>query len=211
FPLYLYFHGGGFVFGSIHSDVAECARISTSSGMLVLSANYRHTDTHPFPAQHDDAWSALQFVLSSSPELRQVDHTRILVAGASAGANLALVTALRAGAENIPLAGLVLQSPWLADPALFPDSSSASQHAAGPVVTAADLAWYVALLAAGTAASPLLAADEDLLKLPRTYVQVCGMDPLRDDGLVFCARLKEMGIDVGLDVYPGLPHAFNNI
>ncbi|KAF7547654.1 hypothetical protein G7Z17_g7588 [Cylindrodendrum hubeiense] len=99
FPLYLYFHGGGFLFGSIDSDTADCARISTSSSIMVLSANYRHTDTHTFPSQHDDAWSALQFVLSSPPELTQVDPTRILVAGASAGANLALVTALRAGAE----------------------------------------------------------------------------------------------------------------
>lgn len=104
-PLYYYLHSVGFLFGSLSSDDYDCRRLCAAHSIVVLSVNYRHTDTDTYPTQHNDAFTALQFALDYALEWG-VDAEKIIVAGESAGASLAAATVIRAHNEVYGLRAL---------------------------------------------------------------------------------------------------------
>ncbi|MFI0481406.1 alpha/beta hydrolase [Actinomadura sp. 9N215] len=208
-PTVLYFHPGGFVMGSAHlmQDVAR--RLAHDLGAWVVSVDYRLAPEHPFPAAVDDAMAALTWVTNSVGELGG-DPARVGLAGESSGANLAAVTALRARDAGIPVAGQLLASPVTDFSASFP---SVAENADGYFLTRDDLAVIRWLYfedddarAADPCVSPALAPD--LTGAAPAVIGVAGFDPLRDDGIVYAARLLEAGVPTALRVYPGLIHPF---
>ncbi len=93
--LYYYIHGGGFLFGSLESSDYECRRVCIANQIAVLSVNYRHTDTHSYLTKHNDAWYALEYATAHAAEW-EIDVGKIIIAGESAGANLAAAVVMRA-------------------------------------------------------------------------------------------------------------------
>jgi acetyl esterase len=208
--LVVFFHGGGFVFGSLdsHYDVT-CRALSAGAGCHVLSVDYRLAPEHPFPAAVEDADLALGWAAAEAAALGADPH-RIVLAGGSAGGNLAAVAALRAHDRGGPRAcGQLLFYPVADAPGPTP---SYRDFAEGFYLTQADMAWfwqqYVPDPASGTdpAAAPLRAPD--LAGLPPALVITAGHDPLRDEAEAYAARLREAGVPVVLQRYPGTIHGF---
>ncbi|KAA9156573.1 alpha/beta hydrolase [Amycolatopsis acidicola] len=211
-PTVLYLHPGGFVLGSAHlfQDVAR--RLSHELGAVVVSVDYRLAPENPFPAATEDAAAALAWVRENIGSLGG-DASRIGLAGESAGANLAIVTALGAASGGPGGAGvkaLLLASPFTDATASYP---SKTENAEGYFITVEDLEVVNKLYFGGDAAlardprvSPALA--DNLADLPRTIIGVAGFDPLRDDGIVFAGRLLQAGVPVMLRVYPGFIHPY---
>ncbi|WP_028923966.1 alpha/beta hydrolase [Pseudonocardia acaciae] len=205
----LYFHPGGFTLGSAHlmQDVAR--RLAHELSACVVSVDYRLAPEHPFPAAVDDALAALRWAVDSAAELGG-DPNRIGLAGESSGANLAAVTALAARDAGIPVAGQLLASPVTNFAARHP---SVEENAEGYFLNRSDLdtvrRYYFHdddALAADPRISPALTAD--LAGVAPAVVGVAGFDPLRDDGIVYAARLLQAGVRTALRVYPGLIHPF---
>ncbi|GII64871.1 hypothetical protein Skr01_49560 [Sphaerisporangium krabiense] len=208
-PTVLYFHPGGFVMGSAHlmRDVAR--RLSHELSAVVVSVDYRLAPEDPFPAAVEDAADALAWARANLDRLG-ADPGRIGLAGESSGGNLAAVTALRAARSGDPVRALLLASPVTDFTTSYP---SMTENAAGYFLEAKDLTVISELYFGGdpeaardARVSPALA--EDLGALPPTVVGVAGFDPLRDDGVVFAARLLRAGVPTTLRVYADLIHPF---
>ncbi|GAA4228356.1 alpha/beta hydrolase [Actinomadura meridiana] len=208
-PTVLYFHPGGFIMGSAHlmQDVAR--RLAHDLGAWVVSVDYRLAPEDRFPAAIEDAMAALVWAADAVADLGG-DPARIALAGESSGANLAAVTARRARDAGIPVAGQLLASPVTNFAARRP---SVDENADGYFLTRDDLdvirRTYLGgddARAADPRVSPALAAD--LAGVAPAVVGVAGYDPLRDDGIVYAARLLEAGVPTALRVYPGLIHPF---
>ncbi|MEV7005560.1 alpha/beta hydrolase [Streptosporangium sp. NPDC051022] len=208
-PTVLYFHPGGFVTGSAHlmQDVAR--RLSHELSAVVVSVDYRLAPENPFPAAVEDASAALDWVRANVGRLG-ADAGRIGLAGESSGGNLAAVTALLAARSGNPVRALLLASPVTDFTASYP---STAENATGYFLETEDLAVIGKLYFRGdhetardVRVSPALAGD--LGGLPPTVVGVAGFDPLRDDGVVFAARLLQAGVPTTLRVYADLIHPF---
>ncbi|KAL1903160.1 hypothetical protein Sste5346_000444 [Sporothrix stenoceras] len=219
-PVYIFFHGGGYFLGSLDTEDANCRHLALQTRVAVVNVGYRHTPEHPFPAASDDAWSAFQWVVSQGPELK-FDNSKIVVGGISAGATLAISVALKASEtqSSVRPRGLVLTVPATVHPNHFPadlikGEPSLIQNAEAPFINAARLRGFMAMYKptpeTHPAVSPLLVEASVLasLQLKRVAVHVAGRDPLRDEGLLFEAKLRLAGIPTTLYTYPGLPHAF---
>lgn len=209
--LVVYFHGGGWVVGSIESADSACRFLARHSGASVLSVQYRLAPEHPFPAAPDDALAAFRFAVSRAADWGH-DPGLIAVAGDSAGGNLAAVLCqdLRTAEETHPAFQLLF----------FPVTDLSTKHpsyaafADGYFLTEKQMDWYRGhYLSGGQPAtdprvSPLLA--EDLTGLPPAYVAVSGFDVLRDDGEAYARRMAAAGVRVALRRHDGLIHAFVN-
>ncbi|RON10911.1 lipase [Pseudomonas brassicacearum] len=205
-PCILYLHGGGWVVGDLDSHDFICAELAMVSGVLVIAVDYRLAPEHPFPAAFDDClsvWRAL--CVGASPFA--LDATRMLVAGDSAGGNLAaaLCLALRDRGERLPCAQVLIY-PGLGGDARLP---SRSECADAPLLSSSDLDCYHALYLRGTRqpsayAMPLLA--DDFSGLPPAMIAVAQFDPLRDDGVTYARRLEAAGGEVSLYSGKGLVH-----
>ena len=205
--LMVYFHGGGFVVGSLDSHDVLCRFLATHAGVSVLSVDYRLAPEHPFPAAVDDAKAAFMFAAAKAASWGH-DPARIGVGGDSAGGNLAAVLCqgLR-GARVRPAFQLLLYP--VTD--VSRHSSSYREFAEGYFLTERQMNWYTDhYLGDGDRTdprvSPLLA--EDLSDLPPAYVAVAGFDPLRDEGEAYARRLAEAGTPVALRRHDGLIHGF---
>lgn len=206
----LFFHGGGMLFGSERTDDVLCSRIADDAGITVLSVIYRHTPQHKHPAQHDDAWDAFQSIRDGTTDIGVDLSHGIGVMGVSAGAGLAAGVVLRElgyakatpGYSSIAN-GLILSIPWLIHIDNYPferfaaaENTSKIQCEAAAVVPIDRLRLFSDILAAQPN-DPLLnialAPDAQLKEWPRTAIMVAGMDPLRDDGLLFATRLEALG------------------
>jgi acetyl esterase/lipase len=199
----VYFHGGGFLFGSEETDDYLCATMAKTLGVTVLSVIYRHTPDWQHPSQHEDAHDALAYIKANALALAVDEGVGVL--GISAGAGLAAATTLRG--LDIPedrfIRGVVLSIPWLIHVDNYPFElfaeprlSSQQQCRDAPVIPWARLKMFSDLLHADKSDPQLnvaLAPDESLRSFPRTAILVAGMDPLRDDGFVLATKLQALG------------------
>ena len=207
-PMVVYFHGGGWVRGSIAGYDAVCGEVAARTGALVVSVDYRLAPEHPFPAAVEDAYDATCWAVSRS-EVLGVDPARVAVMGDSAGGNLAAVVAQLARAEGTPdLAAQVLVYPGT-DATL--SSPSMLENAHEPVLTRENVVDFLALYQPDgdrrdPRLSPLLA--DDLAGLPRALVQTAGHDPLRDDGRRYADALRAAGVPVRYTEYTDAPHGY---
>jgi acetyl esterase len=210
-PLLVYFHGGGWVQGSVETHDAPCRLLAHLAGVRVLSVDYRLAPEHPYPAAAEDAIAAFAWAAAQAERLG-VDPARIAVGGDSAGGNLAAVVALAArDDEALPDAAFQL----LVYPAvdLAGKSASVRTFAQGFLLTERGMDWYVGKYVPDPArraeprASPLRA--EDLSGLPPAYVATCIPDPLRDEGEAYAARLREAGVPVAVHRHDQIHGFFN--
>jgi acetyl esterase len=207
-PVLIWYHGGGWVVGSIEAQEPICRLLAVRSQCAVVAVDYRLAPEHPFPAALDDASAVLAWVRAEG-HLHGLDATRIAVGGDSAGANLAAVVALRAGDSGLP--ALRFQA------LVYPVTDATMAHpsytelATGYVLTAQGMRWYFDQYAPGVdprhpELSPLHARS--LRGLPPALVLTAEFDPLRDEGEAYARRLQTEGVPVTLHRCPGVVHGF---
>jgi acetyl esterase len=201
----LYFHGGGWVIGCVADWDAVCRALAVASGCRVVSVAYRLAPEHRFPAAADDGYDSLVWVSE-----RLAAGRPVIVAGDSAGGNLAAVTALRARDERGPaIAYQVLVYPVVDHD--FTTGSYEQFADAGLILNRAEMVWFWDCYVPDEAersspyASPL---EADLSRLPPAYVLVAGYDPLRDEGLAYAAKLEAAGVPVTVRRFDDQIHAF---
>lgn len=203
-PVLLYLHGGGFVMGDLETHDKVCRTLCHHTGMLVVALDYRLAPEHPFPAAPDDAEAALRWVHANAATLG-ADPSRIVVAGDSAGAQLAVVTVRRVKAKGVCALGLIYPG------AQHPDEHSASylENGEGKFLTKDAMHWFFASYLNGhTLNHPDIALlKSDLAALPATWVATMGHDPLRDEGHALALRAEASGVPVTHQHYPGAIHA----
>jgi acetyl esterase/lipase len=201
----VYFHGGGYVMGSLDTHRGHCARISRTARARVLSVDYRLGPEHPHPAAVVDGVAAVRFVRETG-----FSPLRTAVAGDSAGGGLtlAVLVALRDAGDPAPAAGLCI-SPWT-DLALTGDSI-ATKAAEDPMVRAADLNLMAdAYLAGGDAIAPLASPlYAELAGLPPLLLQVGSAEILLDDAVRVAERARAAGVAVDLRVWPDMIHVWH--
>jgi acetyl esterase len=184
----LYAHGGGFAIGGLASCDHICRRLAVEADAVVVSVEYRLAPERPFPGPLQDCEDALDWLLSQG-----WDNARLVVAGDSAGGNLAAALALRLRDRGTPLAGQLLIYPAV-------DMTSSSQGVRGYRgigLTAAECVKCAELYVGDgdptdPYASPLLAPD--LSRLAPALVVTVEHDPLHDEGCAYAARLREAGV-----------------
>jgi acetyl esterase len=210
FPLYVYFHGGGWVIGDLDSQDADCRAVANGAACVVVSVNYRHAPEHKFPAAVEDAYWATQWVADNAGRLKG-DAARLAVGGMSAGGNLAAVVALMARDRGSPCVRCQVLIVPVMDHAF--DTESYRENGEGYVLTRQAMQWfwghYLASPADGVNpyASPLRAAD--LHGLPPAFIVTAEYDPLRDEGQAYATRLRQAGVTVSYQCYDGMLHMFH--
>ena len=208
-PIVLFFHGGGWVVGSIASHDALCRRMCNESGCIFVSVEYRLAPGHKFPAAIDDSFAATQWVARHAAEFGG-DASRIAVCGDSAGGNLAAVVALLARERGGPQ----IMSQALIYPITdyLPDTDSYRRNCEAYFLTGTTIKWfwdhYLRDPTEGQSwmASPLQAGR--LSGLPPALVLVAEFDPLLDEGLAYADRLKQAGVPVERVICEGQIHGF---
>jgi acetyl esterase len=210
FPLMVFFHGSGFVLCSLDTHDGLCRNLCAGSGCVVVSVDYRLAPEHKFPAAPDDCLAATRWAVANAAALG-ADPGRVLVAGDSAGGNLATVTALRIRDEGGPkLCGQLLIYP-VTD---YYDAGTPSmaENAEGYGLGRAGMIWFWNhyLLdpssAANPHASPLRAPD--LTGLPPALVVTAQYDPLRDEAEHYADRLRQAGVTTRMKRWDGMNHGF---
>ncbi|GIH80465.1 alpha/beta hydrolase [Planobispora longispora] len=204
-PAIVYFHGGGWVFGSVARNDALARDLAARNGAVVVSVDYRLAPEHPFPAAADDAWSAVRDVFAR-PEAYGADPRRIAVCGDSAGGNVAAVAAWLARDAGLRLAHQLLVYPVL-DVAM--DTPSYRAYATGFGLGADEMAWFAAQYGGDPAdprLAPLRLADKAGLAPATVITAEC--DPLCDEGESYAAQLAAAGVPVELRRYAGAIHGF---
>lgn len=194
-----YIHGGGFVVGSLESHDAICAEIAHAARAELVAIDYRLAPEHVWPAAFEDCFDVLQWL--------RADGRSIVVAGDSAGGNLAAGIVLKAKAEGLDgIIGQVLIYPGLGGDLV---SGSYAEMANAPGLSTADVAYYRDVFRApsdSTFAYPLLA--DDLSGLPPAYITSAHFDPLRDDAALYAQRLIGAGVNVVYRDEPQMIHAW---
>jgi acetyl esterase len=209
-PITLFFHGGGWVIGTIETHDGICRRLAQESSGAVISVDYRLAPEHRYPGAIDDCYAALCWVSENAKSLG-VDASRLAVAGDSAGGNLAIATALLARDNSGP----ELCHQLLIYPAADTDFDRRSYERNGQgdyVLSKAAMQWFWDQYLGDTPAdvAPLAAVlrHPDLSHLPSTTIITAEFDPLVDEGSALGQRLIEAGVTVDAHCASGLIHGF---
>ncbi len=208
--LAVYVHGGGMFLCSIDTHDPICRVYTHLSGVPLLSVDFRFAPEHPYPTSVEDVYTALLWAAEHADALG-VDPERIAIMGDSAGGGMAAGVALMARDRGAPaLAAQILVYPMLDDRTTTPDGEiepfamwSTDDNITG---------WGCLLgAAAGGPDVPEYAAPSratDLSGLPPTFIDVGQLDIFRNEDVDYAARLAQAGVGVELQLYPGVPHAF---
>ncbi len=210
-PLLVYFHGGGWVQGSVQTHDASCRLLAHLSGVRVMSVDYRLAPEHPYPAAVEDAVAAFAWAAEHADRLGG-DPARLAVGGDSAGGNLAAVVALAArDDERLPDVAFQLLLYPVTD--VLTKTESYSRFSRGYLLRESGMDWYISKYLPDPArraepqASPLRAPR--LAGLPPAYVATCIPDVLRDEGEAYAARLREAGVAVATQRHDQIHGFFN--
>jgi acetyl esterase len=208
-PVLLYLHGGGKVVGGLDSHDDICAEIADQASLVVVAVDYRLAPEHRFPAAFEDCWAVLEALADGD---LGIGADRIVVAGDSAGGNLAAGLALRARDVDRPR----LQGQILIYPGLGGDMSRGSyvEQANAPGLSTGDVRHYKNSYVGppddpnhrSKFAYPL--NETNYSSLPPAFLVAAHWDPLRDDCVDFAARLTSAGVAAEVRHEPLLMHAF---
>jgi len=210
-PVLVYYHGGGWVIGSIESHDGLCGQLAIDARCVVVSVDYRMGPEHPFPAAVDDALEAFFWVRDRAQEL-DGDPARVAVGGDSAGGNLSAVVSQQCAALGEPGPSLQLLIYPATD--LSRESPSYATYGEDFYLTRNRMTWFKDLYVpieerADLRASPLL--NEELAGQPPAHVITAGFDPLRDEGRAYAGALEAAGVSVTYENYEGVIHGFVNM
>ena len=208
-PMILFLHGGNFILGDVDNYDASPRALAARTGAVVISSHYRQAPEHRFPAAHEDAWAAWQWVLEHAETLG-ADPRRAAIVGEDSGANLAVNVALRAKAEGkamplhlglvTPMAAMLFDLPSHRQNAgTFPYSTATLEWAARKLFRSKDDAHDVRMNIAGRL---------DLEGLPPATVILADADPLRSEGEALADALRRSGVWVDETLYEGVTHGF---
>lgn len=208
-PGLVYFHGGGFVAGSLETYDGICRSLTNASGCRLVAVDYRLGPEAPFPAAVQDACAATRWVADHAAQLG-IDACRICVAGDAAGGTLAAVVAQTLVAEEgPPLALQYLLCPILDYEAKTPSRGDfGSGYLLERETLEHDRRHYLdgAADAGDPRISPLRAQRLD--GLPAACIHTAECDPLRDEGAAYAERLERAGVRVHYRCHPGMIHLF---
>jgi acetyl esterase len=208
-PLIVYFHGGGWVQGSLETHENSCRRLAKQNNAVVVSVDYRLAPEYPFPVPGGDCYTATVWAVEHAGSFG-ANPAQLIVMGDSAGGNMAAIVSLMARDKNGPQISLQV----LIYPALDATLSMPSVHKLGKgyLLTEAKMQWYrdhycgIEPDKKQPYLSPVFASD--LTNLPPALIITAEFDPLKDDGEVYAKRLKESGNEVVFKEYKGMIHAF---
>jgi len=208
-PILVYFHGGGYVIGSLASHDCVCRAICKEAQCIVISVDYRLAPEHKYPAAIDDAWAATQWVAANAKSVGG-DENRIAIGGDSAGGNLAAVVCLRAKTASAPpLLFQLLIYPATEMNCIFP---SHEEFGKGYRLTNDLIDWFYTHYFSPQddlghwQASPLNADNH--CDLPPAFVLSAGFDPLQDENTAYVGKLKKAGVVVKHSHYETMMHGF---
>lgn len=211
-PLYIHYHGGGYYFGTLDSENAICGRIALGADVVVLNVNYRHTPEVKYPVPWDDAEDAFAWAHANISGLG-CDSEKVVLGGISAGAHFTASLTLRQHlgqlAHSLPrIAGQVLMIPALVSAECYapqlakltdPSVSSYVENEHAPILPKHRCEFFSGMLGIadpegeGLKVSPGNATPDQVKGLPPTVFGITGLDPLRDEGLLYAKMLAEAG------------------
>ena len=205
-PLIVFFHGGGFVTGSVASHAPLAAEIARVLDCPVVSIDYRLAPEHPWPAAPDDAEAAARW-LAGPGALGDREVTGLILAGDSAGGTLALVTAvaLRDRPAAVPLRQVLALYPMADASRTYP---SGEQFADCFILSSEDMAYYDRAYAADPLSPRHSALRADLAGMPPVVVATASLDPLRDGGRALAGALAAAGCPVAYHEAQGTVHGY---
>jgi acetyl esterase/lipase len=224
-PVYIHFHGGGFIFGTLNTEDAICAQTAIKTGVVVLNVNYRHTPEHVFPTAWHDAEDALAWVHQNIDTIGG-DASKVVVGGISAGGQLTAALTLEQHlkksdvTKDLPtIAGQILMIPCVAAPPIYDQGpgkklkvSSYVENEHAPLLPKRVIDYFTGLLMTGTpdlkdTKLNLVNSTEDEVRgLPPTVFGIAGLDPLRDEALLYAKLLSEANVPTDIRLFKGVPH-----
>lgn len=209
-PVVVFYHGGGWVQGSLDTHDGLCRILAKKSGALVVSVDYRLAPEHVFPAAVNDAYAVLNWVSTQGQQL-DIDTTKIAVAGDSAGGTIAAAVCLMTRDRKGPV--VVFQA------LIYPGVNAANLNtesyklfAKGFMLDKSNVERFIGMYIPNAKnrtnpyASPMLAKSH--AGLPPALVITADFDVLRDEGEAYAKKLKDAGVPARSMRYPGMIHAF---
>ncbi len=202
----IWIHGGGWVIGQASECTVSASRLAVRARCIVVNVDYRLAPEHPFPAALDDCVAVTRWVLEHAGELGG-NPARVAVGGDSAGGNLSAVVA-----NEVP--GLVFQLLVYPVTDLTMSMRSYEENADGYLLTRAGMEWFITHYLCGGGdpkdprVSPYYADDAVISAAPPALVITAELDPLRDEGEAYAARLEAAGVATTQTRYDGQIHAF---
>ena len=208
FPIFMNFHGGGWVIGDLDTADSQCRDVCNLAQCVVVSVDYRLAPEHKFPAAVDDCLAAYRWLRERGREVG-VDTGRVGVGGDSAGGNLAAVVCQLARGQGLALPACQVLIYPATDFTLDTPSHRELEH--GHIIPRDRIVWYAQQYLRNEAdklderASPIRG---EMRGLPPALIITAGFDPLRDEGHRYAEALRKGGTDVQCHEYEGQIHAF---
>jgi acetyl esterase/lipase len=224
-PVYIFYHGGGFLFGNLNVNNDLCAQTAINTGAVVLNVNYRHTPEHIFPTAWHDSQDAFVW-LHANIDAIGGDPTKVLVGGISAGGQLAASLTLEKHLgksevmKGLPdLAGQILMIPCLASPQTYAQGpgkllkrSSYEENEFAPILPKTTIDFFTSLLKIptpdlkDTKVNMINATVDEVRGIPPTVIGIAGLDPLRDEALLYAKLLADANVPIEVRLFKGVPH-----
>lgn len=208
------------MFGSLAADDPLCFRVASRLRMTVVNINYRHTPEFVYPTPVHDVWDAVQWTFDNLGDYN-ADLDKVVMGGISAGANLTAATAIMELDQKVKrIKGLLLAAPLCGPsdqqfpPGIISSASISSyvQNANAPVLSRQRVDFFLDNYKAPSKDdryfNVMKLSDEEIRQLgpSRAYFMICGLDPFRDEGIVWRERLSRCEKRTKMQLYPGLPH-----
>ncbi|RHZ59839.1 hypothetical protein CDV55_104829 [Aspergillus turcosus] len=228
----IFYHSGGFVQGSLDTEDISCRHMALGGPSTVISVDYRLSPAHQYPIPINDGWDAFEYIVTNLSTLlpNHCTPVKVVICGTSSGGQLAAIVSQKArdwlleqkrvtAAASVTLSGVLLRAPVTvcgADAVLIPPCfrdlhQSWTEKLDTEKVDRQGMAENHELLGVPYAertnpeAYPLWGRFDGL---PKTYVQICDVDILRDDAVCYVRGLQSADVDVRVSIYKSLPHIF---